>query len=86
MDDNNIIDLTVQKIHFDTEEDKAAFGGCRRYRSLFREQVYKLKQNDPNFCLLSARYSLGYQLRDRHLTENVCDRMDSICAEMIYIR
>ena len=70
--DNNIplIDLTVQKqkIRFDAVEDKAAFGGCRSYRSLFKNQVYKVKQNDPNFCMLStSEYG--------NLSEDVCDRI-----------
>ncbi len=72
MDDKiPLIDLTTvqkQKIRFDAEEDLAAFGCCRRYRSLFKSQVYKVKQNDPNFCMLSGR-EYG------NLSEDVCDRI-----------
>jgi len=67
--DNNIplIDLTTaQKIRFDSEEDKAAFGINRSYRDLYKKQVYKLKQNDANFCMLSV---------SEILSEDICDRI-----------
>lgn len=66
----SLIDLAQkkQKIRFDAVEDRAAFGVCRSYRSLFKNQVYKVKQNDPNFCMLDAR-ECGT------LTVDVCDRI-----------
>uniref|UniRef100_A0A7S2M1F5 Uncharacterized protein n=1 Tax=Skeletonema marinoi TaxID=267567 RepID=A0A7S2M1F5_9STRA len=73
--DNNIplVDLTTtsQKIRFDSEEDKAAFGINRCYRDLYKKQIYKLKQNDANFCMLSVnRYSVS-----GNLSEDICDRI-----------
>eukprot|EP00985_Skeletonema_marinoi_P031895 scaffold37855_cov267-Skeletonema_marinoi.AAC.1 len=67
--DNSIplVDLTTaQKIRFDSEEDKAAFGINRCYRDLYKKQIYKLKQNDANFCLLSV---------SEILSEDICDRI-----------
>ena len=61
------IDLTTdQKIRFDTEEDKAAFDSNRSYRDLYKEQVYKLKQNDPYCRMLKVCVDLN---------EDVCDRI-----------
>eukprot|EP00984_Skeletonema_dohrnii_P019320 scaffold9199_cov178-Skeletonema_dohrnii-CCMP3373.AAC.6 len=69
-DDNNnipLVDLTTsEKIRFVSEEDKAAFGINRSYRDLYKKQVYKLKQNDANFCMLSV---------SEILSEDICDRI-----------
>eukprot|EP00984_Skeletonema_dohrnii_P019305 scaffold9197_cov77-Skeletonema_dohrnii-CCMP3373.AAC.1 len=74
-DDNNnipLVDLTTsQKIRFDSEEDKAAFGINRSYRDFYKKQVYKLKQNDANFCMLSVSGYSGIG----NLSEDMCDRI-----------
>jgi Leucine-rich repeat (LRR) protein len=71
MDTTNdtVIDLTiVEQISYDREEDRAAFTRSRAYRQLYKKQVHKLKQNDPNCCMLNGR-DCG------DLSEDVCDRI-----------
>ncbi len=74
-----VVDLTTsdQEIRFDTEEDEAAFGSSRSYRDLFKEQVYKLKQNYAYFCYLKVHMNMS---------EDVCDRIGFYLWRNSYIR
>lgn len=54
MADAIVVDLTVGRdpVVFD-REDLWAFGGDQNSRKLYAHKIWKLKQNDPNFCVLN---------------------------------
>jgi hypothetical protein len=82
MDTNDIavIDLTtVERISYDREEDRAAFSRSRAYRQLYKKQVHKLKQNDPNCCMLNGR-DCG------DLSEDVCDRIGYYLWKKLHLK
>lgn len=53
---NNFIDLTVNHGPsggaYSDDEDEAAFGIDHRLFRFYKHKIWKLKNNDPNFCLL----------------------------------
>ena len=56
----NLVDLTVNHgpssyALFPDAEDEAAFGISDIYLRIYKRQIWRLKQNDPNFALLDLR-------------------------------
>ena len=66
---SNFVDLTVarhQPDGYSDEEDEAAFGYEWKYRRLYRE-IWRIKQNDPNFGRLCLDCS--------DISEAMCERV-----------
>ena len=80
--DMELIDLTAEQVtYFDSYEDEAAFMKDWQATKLYREQVFKLKQNDANYRMLSVKYCdvRGYLCLD------VCERIGFYLARNSYI-
>ena len=74
-----LIDLTVS--NRPTEicgDDALAFGGAAINRSLYLDNIWRLKQNDPNFCLLD--------IRGTSLINQVCERIGVYMCSSTHIK
>ena len=57
---HNFIDLTASSCPwggFSDDEDEDAFGIDRHLRNFYKKNIWRLRQNDPNFRLLDLSYT-----------------------------
>ena len=75
----DLIDLTVSNRPTQIYGDDAlAFGGDPNDRRLYFDNIWRLKQNDPNFCLLVLYGAL--------LTNQVCERIGVYLCSSTHIK